>query len=233
MWILLNILFLSSVSGSGYILVKDKQLTWGKADAYCKKEYKTRLATIRNDKDAKALLTKAQSNVSPHPFGELWIGLNDRMKEGHWIFSDNTGCPKVTDSCDKLKYWWPGQPNNAKPHPPGQDCGQIHTIDSPWIPNDIKKITINNMLNDWYCYKEFRFICDCPCRTAGFNLEIKHYCECRTSCGEDICNPIESLIEVFGGAPLPGDTLCMGDSQDQTCCCSCPNCPGYSDLGVV
>eukprot|EP01083_Nonionella_stella_P186186 681032_1 len=76
MWILLNILFLSSVSGSGYILVKDKQLTWEKADAYCKKEYKTRLATIRNDKDAKALLTKAQSNVSPHPFGEVWIGLN-------------------------------------------------------------------------------------------------------------------------------------------------------------
>eukprot|EP01083_Nonionella_stella_P125143 378394_1 len=230
MWLLLNILFLSSVSG--YILVKEKK-TWAEADAYCKKKYETHLATIRNDKDATALLALAQSNVRPHPFGPVWIGLNDKDKEGHWIFSDGTGCPKATNSCDKLKYWRLGQPNNAPPY--GQHCGQIHTIDSSW-PNLDDEITINNMLNDWYCdfvleYSLISFICDSPCRVAGFNLDIRHYCECRTSCGEDICNPIESISEVFGGAPLPGDALCL--TRGQTCCCSCANCPGYLDLGVV
>eukprot|EP01083_Nonionella_stella_P309879 1099034_1 len=213
MWVLLNILFLSSVSG--YILVKEKRI-WTEADRFCKTEYGTHLATIRNDKDADALLAKAQSNVSPHPFGEVWIGLNDRVKEGHWIFSDDTGCPKATDSCDKFfKYWGLVQPNGVG------DCGKIHNTDNTWYT----KITINNMLSDEDCFKRLSSICDCPCRGAGFNLEIKHYCECRASCGEDICNPIDSLVEVFGGAPLPGDTLCLGhDSQDQSCCCSCANC---------
>eukprot|EP01083_Nonionella_stella_P196805 723916_1 len=142
MWILLNILFLSSVSGYILILVKEKR-TWTEADAYCKKEYGTHLATIRNDKDAEALLAKAQSNVIPHPFGEVWIGLNDKKKDGHWIFSDGTGCPTArptaTDSCDKLKYWGVIEPTGFS------HCGQIHDIDNVWY----FWITINNMLSDW------------------------------------------------------------------------------------
>eukprot|EP01083_Nonionella_stella_P070244 187841_1 len=225
MWILLNILLLSIVSG--YILVK-KERGWADAQAHCKEKYGTHLATIRNDKDAAALIALAQiaNDFIPHPFGEVWIGLNDNTKEGHWIFSDGTGCPTATDSCHGFKYWQPFQP---WPHA-GEHCAEILHKDS--IVNIGKPpITINNMLNAMECDWKQYFICDCPCRVAGFNLRKQHYCECSSSCGEDICNSFEFVRGALGESKPEGD-LCPDhdDIQDPVCCCSCPNCPGYSDL---
>eukprot|EP01083_Nonionella_stella_P070243 187839_1 len=228
MWILLNILLLSIVSG--YILVK-KERGWADAQAHCEDKYGTHLATIRNDKDAAALIALTQCNVSPHPFLDslhgVWIGLNDRAKEGHWIFSDGTGCPTAADSCHGLKYWRPTQPNALNAD---QNCAEILQKDNA-VNIGGNPITINNMLNDWDCDFEQYFICDCPCRVAGFNLRKQHYCECSSSCGEDICNSFEFVRGALGESKPEGD-LCPDhdDIQDPVCCCSCPNCPGYSDL---
>eukprot|EP01083_Nonionella_stella_P249745 863229_1 len=157
MWILLNILLLSTVSG--YILVKEEK-EWADAQAHCEDKYGTHLATIRNDKDAAALIALAQSNVIPHPFGEVWIGLNDNTKEGHWIFSDGTGCPTAAISCDGLKYWAPGQPDALNTE---QDCAAILNKDDH-VNIGGNPITINNMLHDSECFWLHYFICDCPCR---------------------------------------------------------------------
>ncbi|CAL8384873.1 unnamed protein product [Gadus morhua 'NCC'] len=47
-----------------------------------------------------------------------WIGLNDRVMEGQWDWTD--GSPFI----ESLVYWVPGQPDNWGKDP-GQDCGQV------------------------------------------------------------------------------------------------------------
>eukprot|EP01083_Nonionella_stella_P051923 137928_1 len=228
MWILfIDILLLSTVSA--YIGVPMKK-TWRDAQAYCRDKYGTNLATIRNDKDATTLASMAKVNVSPHPFGEVWIGLNDIWEEGFWLFSDLSGCPTIINSCDKLKYWYPGKPNNSPgKQPVGSDCAHIITKDTLWKAGE--EVTLTSMLDDWDCNHKFYFICDSPCRFAGFNsLSINHHCECRIACDEDNCNSFDVVREKTGGLPDQDASCPDQDIEDTVCCCSCPNCPGYSDL---
>uniref|UniRef100_A0A3Q3IQZ1 C-type lectin domain-containing protein n=1 Tax=Monopterus albus TaxID=43700 RepID=A0A3Q3IQZ1_MONAL len=48
----------------------------------------------------------------------FWIGLNDRVVEGVWEWTD--GSPFI----ETLSYWMPGQPDNWGSDP-GEDCGQV------------------------------------------------------------------------------------------------------------
>ena len=68
-----------------YIFVETK-MTWNDAYLYCQNTYGTSLATIISDSDF-IIATMTRYNAQ-YSIEYSWIGLNDKMNEGEWIWSD-------------------------------------------------------------------------------------------------------------------------------------------------
>ncbi|KAG5260883.1 hypothetical protein AALO_G00297610 [Alosa alosa] len=72
------------------------------------------------------------------PYKNVWIGLSDTDNEGVWKWVDGTPLT--------IKYWAPGEPNNAG----NEDCAEI----SSNAANPMKA------WNDVPCYSSFQYICE-------------------------------------------------------------------------
>ena len=57
----------------------------------------------------------------------VWLGLNDLVHEGRWVWNTNRLEPEFTN-------WAPGQPDNSHLHENGEDCVQVMP-DGTW--NDL------------------------------------------------------------------------------------------------
>ena len=98
------------------------------------------LVTIKNEREM-AFLKYRTSAYSEH----LWIGLNDRVKEGHFAWSDGTLLDSSLDN-----YWRGGKPDNTE----NKDC--VAFMDDGW--------------NALSCDDTKHYICERPKRRLIFSL---------------------------------------------------------------
>eukprot|EP01084_Bolivina_argentea_P034895 64636_1 len=110
-----------------YIFI-DTLSTYDEATWFCESNYATTLASIHSIEDNNELLTLNNGS-------QFWIGLNDRNKDGSFMWDDNTS----------LNYtnWDNNQPDNNW----NEDC--VH-------------YTSNSVWNDKKCYNTFAFACNQP-----------------------------------------------------------------------
>ncbi|XP_056109131.1 galactose-specific lectin nattectin-like isoform X5 [Rhinichthys klamathensis goyatoka] len=83
--------------------------TWIRAEKNCH-SHGANLASVRNKLENDFLLS-----LLPSPSTRAWIGANDAVHEGHWLWSDGT--------VFSFTHWCSGEPNNYQ-HP--EDCLEIH-----------------------------------------------------------------------------------------------------------
>lgn len=74
--------------------------------------------------------------------GDYWIGLNDRVKEGTFVWSDG--------SAINFTKWMPGEPNDQER---SEDCGQIIYLIGE---------NVNKTWNDNVCSRKMKSICKIP-----------------------------------------------------------------------
>ena len=64
-------------------------------------------------------------HVSDTGIDNVWLGLQDYVHEGRWVWNSNKGQPSYTN-------WAPGEPNNSKAHEGGEDCVQLYGSTGKW-----------------------------------------------------------------------------------------------------
>eukprot|EP01083_Nonionella_stella_P067841 179708_1 len=64
------------------------------------------------------------------------------------------------------------------------------------------------------------------CGSVGLGLARPHACECKAACvdTDEFCNTMDFVLNALR---VTGVGTCSGSL---TCCCSCPNCPGFAEL---
>ncbi|MEQ2248138.1 hypothetical protein ILYODFUR_016179 [Ilyodon furcidens] len=93
--------------GKCYFFSTDTK-SWMEANAYCL-EHNTNLMSIQNIHERLWVRTQIGTEI-------FWIGLNDKIVEGVWEWSDGT--PFI----EYLSFWMSGQPDNWND---AEDCGQL------------------------------------------------------------------------------------------------------------
>jgi len=112
-------------------IYRSEQLPWPKAAAACER-MGTSLATItslQQNKEVSSILG----------WSDAWIGLNDRVNEGNWVWDTGLGNTPVT-----FKAWGPGEPNDFG-FGRGEDCAIIHA---------------NGRWNDLKCFYKKPYVCN-------------------------------------------------------------------------
>jgi len=122
----------AGAAARGFRLYREEK-TFAEAEAFCKSKG-SNLASVASRADYDKIVEFWRSAPAP-----IWIGLNDREKEGEWKYTDGTEWNK-----DNVTFG-DGEPNNS-----GGDEDCIGTT-----ANDYK-------LNDWNCNEKFAFICNDP-----------------------------------------------------------------------
>ncbi|KAG1949141.1 brevican core protein [Pimephales promelas] len=89
------------------------------------------LASVRNKPENGFLLS-----LLPSPSTHAWIGANDAVQDGHWLWSDG--------SVFLFTHWCSGEPNNYQQHP--ENCLEINHIS-------------NRCWNDASCSNSLPYIC--------------------------------------------------------------------------
>uniref|UniRef100_A0A3Q3Q2C2 C-type lectin domain-containing protein n=1 Tax=Monopterus albus TaxID=43700 RepID=A0A3Q3Q2C2_MONAL len=84
--------------------------SWLEANELCLEQH-SNLMSIQDIQERMWVRTQIGQEI-------FWIGLNDRVVEGVWEWTD--GSPFI----ETLSYWMPGQPDNWGSDP-GEDCGQV------------------------------------------------------------------------------------------------------------
>lgn len=115
-------------NGQCYKHQKDNSRNWTDAESICQRWFAgAHLASVQSAEEQRFVQDNFPQNI--------WLGGNDRGKEGTWTWSDGASW----DYSD----WGPGNPDN---HGAGQDCllGNWHN-DLQW--------------DDEGCYKNFLFLC--------------------------------------------------------------------------
>ncbi|XP_026154124.1 macrophage mannose receptor 1 isoform X2 [Mastacembelus armatus] len=121
---LLKLLSFAAILASGYCQCKPgwrefeskcyyfsrETKNWMEANAICL-EQNSNLMSIQSINERLWVRTQIATDI-------YWIGLNDRVTEGVWEWTD--GSPLIP----YLLYWLPGQPDNWGDEP-GEDCGQV------------------------------------------------------------------------------------------------------------
>uniref|UniRef100_H3C3E4 C-type lectin domain-containing protein n=1 Tax=Tetraodon nigroviridis TaxID=99883 RepID=H3C3E4_TETNG len=113
--------------------------TWLEANAYCL-EQNSNLMSIQDVHERLWVRTQIGAEI-------FWIGLNDRVTEGVWEWSDGT--PYV----EYLSFWMLGQPDDWGEEP-GEDCGQVVGYN-------------NGHWNDDNCNNKRKYICKHINRKCG------------------------------------------------------------------
>lgn len=103
-------------NGHDYYLLSAS--SWTKAERFAKKNLHAHLATV-NDADENSWIANTFRPLTGKDDPQLWIGLNDRAKEGHFVWTDHEPV--------SFTYWFPGEPSNTTnadaPH--GEDAVAI------------------------------------------------------------------------------------------------------------
>ncbi|XP_077986913.1 C-type lectin mosGCTL-1-like [Glandiceps talaboti] len=100
----------------------------------------------------------------------FWIGLDDRVKEGDFVWLER---PLRQGLCPQsYKNWAPDEPNNnTKQHPFGQDCGQL------WFRDDN-----DGKWDDEYCnFRPKGAVCEerVPhCNYAEYGIDVSQIPDC-------------------------------------------------------
>ncbi|KAL9985710.1 hypothetical protein ACROYT_G008146 [Oculina patagonica] len=103
-----------------------QRLTWVNARAVCL-GFGGDLVSIKNEREMEFL----KNLSSTYKYKLFWIGLNDRLKEGQFVWSDGTPF-----NSSVYNNWDRGQPDNSR----DEDCVELHYIQNTW--NDLACIVI-------------------------------------------------------------------------------------------
>eukprot|EP01084_Bolivina_argentea_P288977 496116_1 len=108
--IIFNYILIQAGYSQKYVYNSNQKM-WDQAEAFCQSVYNTLLASIHSNSDNVEAHNMCVSGQS----GDCHIGLNDKVTEGLFAWSDGS-------SVD-FTYWEPGEPNNEIN---GEDCAEIH-----------------------------------------------------------------------------------------------------------
>lgn len=112
-------------------------MTWLEAEETCVRDG-AHLATLRTQRERQCFIQTAAST------NELvWIGVNDRLKEGDFRWAGDEELVEPNNSTR----WLPRQPNGNLDGHPDQDCGYSS---AGW----------GGRLGDESCTKEHAFVCE-------------------------------------------------------------------------
>ncbi|XP_062568473.1 perlucin-like [Saccostrea cucullata] len=118
---------------SCYTFISDVQMDWAEAMLFCK-SLKANLVEIETESENEYL---RQHLLGIGSKGNFWIGLNDILVEGEWVWMSTQQTPSYTD-------WAPGQPDNYQQH---EDCAFL------WQATTLH-------WDDVDCSTKFSFICE-------------------------------------------------------------------------
>ena len=134
---------------SNYVFIQDR-ITWFSAELFCQNNFGTHLATIISDQDIKEAikLVNHTNNFISDNF-DIWIGLNDILNHGKYVWIDETSCDYVSSGdCNDDPHWLYLYKSKSSLN---RNCGQIN---SNYISDDNK------------IFKHS--LCDSEDRSAGF-----------------------------------------------------------------
>jgi len=125
---------------SYYFKFSNDARDWLSAHKYCKTQGGT-LASVHDASDNDRVYNACWT-------ARCWIGLNDRSKEGNWVWSDNT---QVGD----YHQWAAHEPDNTKWTNGDEDCGYLHGMGY----TDPAK---HKQWGDHPCKEHMSFVCKIP-----------------------------------------------------------------------
>eukprot|EP01083_Nonionella_stella_P143822 447813_1 len=136
----------TSPTAREYVLVTvstSNKMTWVDAEAACQSEYETHLATIITSAD----LSNVLDMMDEGDVMDAWIGLNDRLAEGHWEWSDGSECFVDSNSCCQF---WSSTPSDTDDWgASGADCAMLRD-DSGGILYEMQCDTLSSRYADGY-----------------------------------------------------------------------------------
>eukprot|EP01083_Nonionella_stella_P205994 749651_1 len=102
----ISILILAACSTDRYIYV-DIRKTWDDANAYCKSNYGTSLATARNDAEMNELIQMYIDTWDHRGPGDVYVGFYNPSKDrnGPFIFVDGYDCNDRVRGCNDANIW--------------------------------------------------------------------------------------------------------------------------------
>ena len=136
-------------TGLNYIFVQD-QKNWFSAELYCQNNFGTHLGTIISDEDLKeAIRIINDTNKLINDNYDIWIGLNDILNEGDFVWIDGTSCDYVTSGdCRDDPHWIEQIITGSDYH-----CGRINV-------NTIFKDNEGSIFINGLCDLPNRFFCN-------------------------------------------------------------------------
>jgi len=145
----LSVLFLLASPALGQFIYVNSAKTWDTANEYCKSQYGTSLATIKNEYDAAVLKEKERVEDKP-----MWIGVNDLITDTVWQWASGYKCDE--GNCIAEPWWYPSQPNGDG------DCAAVAA----------GAVSAQAMVSDTSCSGLFTFFCDAPAVVDASTLGV-------------------------------------------------------------
>ncbi|XP_028394125.1 uncharacterized protein LOC114518347 [Dendronephthya gigantea] len=125
--------YVSEEDNSEYCyLIRYRRMTWDAARRDCQRKKNSDLLSIATKKEQWFVRNELMAETR---YYELWMGYNDRTREGQWAWSDKSQV--------NFKNWGGGDPNNGGQRK-NEDCGVVKP-DGKW--------------NDFPCNHRFMYIC--------------------------------------------------------------------------
>ena len=108
---------------TNYILVKN-HTDWFSAEIHCQNNFGTHLATIISDEDLReAIQIINKTNNFTIDDCDIWIGLNDILNDGEFVWTDGTSCDYLeSGDCKDDPHWIGSVARSSDNH-----CGRINT----------------------------------------------------------------------------------------------------------
>ena len=131
-----------------YIFVQH-ETDWFSAELYCQNNFGTHLATIISDQDLK----EAIKIINETNNFDIWIGLNDILNDGEFVWIDGTSCDYVTSGDCKDDPHWIETVTIIS----GFHCGKINT---DFIAEGNGTRVFEHSLCDPPKYERVQFLCN-------------------------------------------------------------------------
>uniref|UniRef100_A0A0G4FQX4 C-type lectin domain-containing protein n=1 Tax=Chromera velia CCMP2878 TaxID=1169474 RepID=A0A0G4FQX4_9ALVE len=142
------------------------ELPWVEAENFCR-ERKSHLASIIGAGDRRALILSCRAGGST----ACWMGLNDRAKEGEFVYTDGTGFE--FEAWGNTSQWYAG-PDNRGGTP--ADCNSPDRAGDPACQADCVYLNATrgmNALFDQSCATSMAFVCEQPVRQFNGSEEFR------------------------------------------------------------